>query len=68
VISALYKNTTAAIKLENEASSWFRIKSGVKQSCVLSPLHADDLSSLDERVSKINELLGVLQVQGARLA
>ena len=29
--------------------------------------YADDLSILDESVSKINELLEVLQVQGARI-
>ena len=27
----------AAVKVGNEARSWFRIKSGVKQNCVLSP-------------------------------
>ena len=30
-------NNTAAVKLGNEVISWFCIKSGVKQGCVLSP-------------------------------
>ena len=34
---------------------------------VLDLDYADDLSILDESVSKINELLEVLQVQGARI-
>ncbi|XP_065575526.1 uncharacterized protein LOC136037037 [Artemia franciscana] len=100
VISAMYKNNTAAVKVGNEVSSWFCIKSGVKQGCVLSPFicinlmgfvlstigqamgdngikwggktfldldYADDLSILDESVSKMNELLEVLRVQGARI-
>ena len=33
----MYKNNTAAVKVGNEVSSWFHIKSGVKQGCVLSP-------------------------------
>ncbi|XP_065568765.1 uncharacterized protein LOC136032370 [Artemia franciscana] len=37
VISAMYENNAAAIKVGNEVSSWFCIKSGVKQGCVLSP-------------------------------
>ena len=37
MISAMYENNTAAVKVENEVSSWFRIKSGVKHDCVLSP-------------------------------
>ena len=37
VISAMYKNNTAAVKLGNEDSNWFCIKSGVKQGCALSP-------------------------------
>ena len=37
VISAMYENNIAAVKVGNEVSSWFRIKSGVKQGCVLSP-------------------------------
>ena len=32
----MYENNTAAIKVENEVSSWFCIKSGVKQGCILS--------------------------------
>ena len=100
VISAMYENNTAAVKVGNEVSSWFCIKSGVKQGCVLSPFiwiilmdfvlrstgkametigikwggkklldldYADDLSILDESVSKMNELLEVLRVQGARI-
>ena len=37
VISAIYENNIAAVKVRNEVSSWFRIKSGVKQGSVLSP-------------------------------
>ena len=31
VISAMYENNTAAVKVGNEVSNWFRIISGVKQ-------------------------------------
>ena len=37
MISSMYENNTAAVKVGNEVSSWFRIRSGVKQGCVLSP-------------------------------
>ena len=37
VIIAMYKNNTAELNVGNEVSSWFCIKSGVKQGCVLSP-------------------------------
>ena len=37
VASAMYEDSIAAVKVGNEVSSWFRIKSGVKQGCVLSP-------------------------------
>jgi hypothetical protein len=37
VISAMYENNTAAVKVGNEVSSWFCINSGVKQGCILSP-------------------------------
>ena len=37
VISTKNENKTAAVKEGNKVSSWFRIESGVKQSCVLSP-------------------------------
>ena len=37
VIGAMYENNIAAVKVENEVSRWFRIKSGVKQGCVLFP-------------------------------
>ncbi|XP_065567297.1 uncharacterized protein LOC136031557 [Artemia franciscana] len=37
VIYAMYGNNTAAVKVGNEVSSWFCIKSGVKQGCVLFP-------------------------------
>ena len=30
VISAAYENNTASVKVENEVSCWFRIKSGFK--------------------------------------
>ena len=36
VIYALYENNTAEIKVENQVSSWFCIKSRVKQGCVQS--------------------------------
>ena len=93
VISTMYENITAAVKVGNEVSRWFCIKLGVKQGCILSPFtwtilmdfvlrntgkamgdhgikwggktlldldYADDLSILDESVSKMNELLEVL--------
>ena len=95
VISALYKNNTAGVKVGNEVTSWFCIKSGIEQGCVLSPFmwiilmdfvlrskgkamgdhrikrrgkalqdldYADDLSILDESVSKMIELLDFLWV------
>ena len=34
----MYKNNTAAVKIGNEVSTCFCIKSGVKQGCVLSLL------------------------------
>ena len=37
VISAMYKNNTAVVKVGNKVSSSFYIKSGVKQGCFLSP-------------------------------
>ena len=37
VISAMYENNTADVKVGNEVSTWFRIISGVKLGCVLSP-------------------------------
>ena len=36
VISAMYKNNAAAVKVGNEANSWFRIRSRVRQGCVPS--------------------------------
>ena len=39
VISAMYENNTAAVRVGNEARSWFCIKSGVKQSCFYPPLY-----------------------------
>ena len=84
----------------NEVSSWFFIKSGVKQGYVMSPTvwiilmdfvlrstgnamghhgikwggknlldldYAEDLSVLDESMSKMNELLEVLRVQDVRI-
>ena len=94
MICATYENNTAAVKVGNEVSNWFCIKSGVKQDCVLSPFiwnilidfvlrspgkaigdhrikrggktlldldSVDDLSILDESVSKINEFLEVCE-------
>ena len=37
VINAMYDYNAAAVKVENEVSSCFYIKPGVKQVCVLSP-------------------------------
>ena len=37
VICAMYENNTAVVKVGNEVSNWFCIKSGVKQGCVLYP-------------------------------
>ena len=95
----MYEKNTAVVKIGNEISSWFCIKPGVKQGCVLSPFiwiilmdfvlrstekamgdhgvkwggktflnldYSDDFSILDESMSKMNELLEVLQVQDAR--
>ena len=36
VISAMYKNNTAVVKVDNEVSSWFYIKSSFEQGFVLS--------------------------------
>ena len=96
----MYNNNTAEAKARSEVSSWFCLKSGDKQGCILYPFkwfiltyfaqrssakvmreheiklesktplhldHADDLSSLDENVRKMSELLEVLQNQGARI-
>ena len=46
VISATYENNTAAVKVGNEVSSWFYLKSGVKQGCVLIPLYMDHFDGL----------------------
>ena len=37
VIGAMYENNTATVKVGNEVSICFCIKSGVEQGCVLSP-------------------------------
>ena len=37
VISDMYDNNTAAVKVGNKVNNWFRIESGVKQGCALSP-------------------------------
>ena len=34
VISAMYENNTSAVKVGNEVSRWFCIKSGVKHGCL----------------------------------
>ena len=36
VISAMYEKNIAVIKVGNEVSSWFCVKSRVNQGCVLS--------------------------------
>ena len=33
----MYENNSAVIRIGNVVSTWFGIKSGVKQGCVLSP-------------------------------
>ena len=38
LISAIYENDTAAVKVGNEVTSWFRAKSGLKQGFVLYPM------------------------------
>ena len=35
VISVIYQNSTAAVKVGNKVSTWFRVKSGNKQGCVV---------------------------------
>ena len=35
--SIIYENNTVVVMVGNEVSSWFCIKSGVKQGCVLPP-------------------------------
>ena len=100
LISDMYEINTNAVKVGNKVSSWFCIKSGFKQGCVLSPFiwiilmnfvlrntgkvigdygikwggtmlldlnYADDLSILDESLSKMNKLLEVLRVYVARI-
>ena len=37
VISAMYENNTTAVKVGNDVSTWFHIKSGVEHICVLFP-------------------------------
>ena len=37
VMSAMYENNTAVVKVGNEVSSSFCTKSGIKQGCVPSP-------------------------------
>ncbi|XP_065575029.1 uncharacterized protein LOC136036656 [Artemia franciscana] len=39
VISAMYENNTAVVKVGNKVNSWFRIKSRVQQGSVPSPLY-----------------------------
>ena len=97
VICAMYENN--AVKVGNEVSNWFCIKSGVNQGCVLFPFtwiilmnfvlrstgkqlkttqsngeekredldYADDWSILDKSVSKMNEFLEVLRIQGVKI-
>ena len=45
MISAMYENNTAAVKVGNEISSWFCIKSGLKQG-VFYPLYMDHFDGL----------------------
>ena len=37
LISAMYENSIAVVKVRNEVSSWFRIASVIKKGCVPSP-------------------------------
>ena len=49
VISAMYENNTATVKVGNEISSWFCIKLGVKQGCVLYMDYFDGLRLKEHR-------------------
>ena len=68
MISVVYENTTAAVKVGNEFSSWFCIKSGVSPNQMgkknfldlnlsgVKKIPADDLIILGETFRKMNEL------------
>ena len=57
--------TGFVLRSTGEAMGDYEIKRGEKKLLDLD--YADDLSILDENVSKMNELLEVLRVQGARI-
>jgi len=38
LLSSLYRNQKAAVRLNGEISEWFRIYNGVRQGCVISPI------------------------------
>jgi hypothetical protein len=62
-IMALYKNSQSAVKTTTGLSDWFKISSGVRQGCVLSPLlfitYMDRItkSANENNNSDIHELL-----------
>jgi len=41
LLSSLYRNQKAAVRLNGEISEWFRIYKGVRQGCVISPILFD---------------------------
>ena len=52
----MYKEVETSVKLEGEMSEWFKIKVGVHQGSVLSPLlFAIVMDALTENVGKRNE-------------
>ena len=38
MISSLYEDSECCVKVENDHTQWFKILTGVKQGCVLSPV------------------------------
>ena len=38
IIKTLYENSKCAVNVNNSLTDWFNIKTGVHQSCILSPL------------------------------
>ena len=38
VVKNLYKNSVCAVNISGTLSNWFKVTSGVRQSCLLSPL------------------------------
>jgi len=38
VIQKLYKESSSAVRVNGDTSSWFQVETGVRQGCILSPL------------------------------